>query len=91
VATLATKPRIAFADAVAREPNALLANDSDGSLADLIRWVVVQHLQIAPKQRDAILARVRRLKTHGDALAYMKEVEGLVSTARVRAGLVVHA
>ena len=91
VAALAAKPRIAFADAVAREPNALLANDPDGSLADLIRWVVVQHLQIAPKQRDAILARVRRLKTHGDALAYMKEVEGLVSAARVRAGLVVHA
>ena len=82
------KPNIAFSDAVALEPNALLSKDPDDSLASLIRGVVVQHLQVAPNQREAILARSRLLRTHGDLLAYMKEVHGLVRAERVKAGLV---
>ena len=88
VAELAAKPKIAFSDAVAREPNALLSKDPDGSLADLIRGVVVQHLQVVPNQRETILARVRLLRTHRDLLEYMKEVHGLVHAERVKAGLV---
>jgi phospholipase C len=85
---VAAKPKPAFFDVVAREPNAPLSKDPDGSLADLIRWVVAQHLQVAPNQRKAILARARQLQTHADALAYMKEVHGLVRAERVKAGIV---
>jgi hypothetical protein len=88
VAEFVAKPKIAFSDAVALEPNALLSKDPDGSLASLIRGVVVQHLQVAPNQREAILARSRLLRTHRDLLEYMKEVHRLVRAARVKAGFV---
>jgi phospholipase C len=70
----------------ARRPGALIAADPDGNKAALLHAAVVQHLQVAPSaQRDAILARVRRLRTHADAFAYLKEVEQLVRAKRVQA------
>jgi phospholipase C len=74
-----------------RRPNALLSDDPHGNKAAELHSAVVQHLQVAPAdQHAAILARVRLLRTHADAFAYLKEVEQLVHAKRVQAG-VVHA
>jgi phospholipase C len=78
--------RIPFFDAVTRKPEASLSDDPHGNLAALIHGAVVQHLEVAPDQREAILARARQLQTRADALAYMKEVYALVRAERVKAG-----
>jgi phospholipase C len=88
LAAFAAKPRVAFRDSVSSTPDALLSEDPDGDLAMLIANVVFRHLQVEPGRRDAILARERALRTHGDLLTYAKEVDALVRAARVKAGLV---
>lgn len=86
VAALApTHPSLKIAP---RRPDALLADDPHGNLAALLHSAVVQHLQVTPKEQHAtIIARVRLLKTHADAFAYLKEVEQLVHAKRVEAGI----
>ena len=70
-------------------PDASLFEGSPGRVETTIHSAVVQHLQVTPaEQHEAIRARVRLLKTRGEAVAYLKEVEALVREKRVQAGLV---
>jgi phospholipase C len=86
---LASAPTRPFDERAARRPAALLSDDPEGGLAPALHSAIVQHLKIAPaEQHAAILARGRLLTTHGDAFAYLKEVERLVRARRVEAGFV---
>jgi hypothetical protein len=72
-----------IAHAVAQTPDALLAADTDGTIASLLHSAVVQHLQmVTPDEKAATLARAQRLTTHADAVAYLKEVSALVNAER---------
>jgi phospholipase C len=77
------RARDRIAHAVARTPDALLAADTDGTIASLLHCAVVQHLQmVTPDDKAATLARAQRLTTHADAVAYLKEVSALVGAER---------
>jgi phospholipase C len=70
-------------------PDALLFEGPPGLVEATIHSAVVQHLQVTPaEQHEAIRARARLLKTRGEAVAYLNEVEALVRQKRVQAGLV---
>jgi phospholipase C len=89
VATAGLAPSAPSSGTAPRRPAALVSDEPDGLLAAQLHSAVVQHLQVAPaEQRAAILARVRLIRTHADAFAYLKEVEQLVHAKRVQAGLV---
>jgi phospholipase C len=45
-----------------------------------------QHLRAEPGQRAAILARAKAIRTHADALSYLKEVDRLVRADSKRSG-----
>ena len=56
-------------------------------IAATIASGLAQHLEVAPpSEHEAIMARVNALRTHGEALEYLKEVHVLV-TAHERAGV----
>jgi len=70
-------------------PDALLSEDSPGRVESTLHSALVQHLQVTPaEQHEAIRTRVRMLKTRGEAVAYLKEVEELVREKRIQAGRV---
>ena len=84
-------PRMAafdIANVKAARPDAPLADDPNGNIAGAVRGGLNQHLQLAPPaQHAAIRARVQSLRTQGQALAYLKEVDQLVRRARAKAGI----
>jgi phospholipase C len=74
-----------FEESVARRPDKALADDSTGVIAATIRSALTQHLEVAPpSEHEAIVSRVNALRTHGDALEYLKEVYILLKAARQR-------
>lgn len=80
--------KVRVADQVAERPAALLSDDPTGSAAMVIRSALAQHLEVTPAAaHPAIFARVRALKTHAEALEYLKEVAALVQKARTAAGV----
>jgi phospholipase C len=85
----AVPPREVRHKATVRRPAEPLPEDWEGNLGALIHSAAVQHLEVAPEQRAAILARVEGLRTRADAFAYLKEVEQLVQAAKqVGSGMV---
>jgi phospholipase C len=77
------KPKTAL-----RHSAALISEDPHGNVAALLGRAVALHLELAPAgQRDAILARARRLTTHADALAYLQEVQQLAHARRLEEDL----
>jgi phospholipase C len=80
--------KLTIANAVAEKPAAPLEDDPTGLIAGTVNSGLVQHLEVTPEsEHPAILARVKSLRTHGDALAYLKEVAVLVEQARLKAGV----
>ncbi len=85
---LAPVARTPFAASAATRPERSLDDDPTGRIAATVLSGLTQHLEVAPPiEHEAIIARVDALRTHGDALAYLKEVDLLVKTARERAGI----
>jgi phospholipase C len=79
------KPSTSFA--IVPRPDALLFEGPPGRVETTIHSALVQHLQVTPvEQHEAIRTRVRLLKTRGEAVAYLKEVEDLVREKRLQAG-----
>jgi phospholipase C len=79
IAALASAPRTA-----PPRPAALISEDSEGMAASTLNSALAQHLEVTPaEQHAAITARVRSLRTHADAFAYLKEVEQLVREKRL--------
>ena len=77
-----------FAASVAGQPARPLDDDPTGRVAATVASGLAQHLEVAPPgEHEAIKARVNALRTHGEALAYLKEVDVLVNAARQRAGV----
>ncbi len=77
-----------FEVAVAKHPEKALEDDPTGMMAATIRSAVAQHLEVAPPgEHDVITSRVEALRTQGEALAYLKEVDALVKVARANAGV----
>jgi hypothetical protein len=55
---------------------------NDGSLPVIIQAAMRQDLELSPpEQRNAIVAKVARLKTRSDAAAYLAEVSAKRNTA----------
>ena len=55
-------------------PDDSLFSEGDGLVAAGLHSVLVQHLQVLPVERHAAtIARVRNLRTRGEAVAYMNE------------------
>jgi phospholipase C len=85
---MARSIKLTVADTVAEKPDALLDDDPTGLIADVVGSGLVQHLEVTPaSEHPAIRERVKSLKTHGDALAYLKEVDALVKQTRQKAGV----
>jgi phospholipase C len=85
---MARSIKLTVADTVAEKPNAPLEDDPTGMIADVVHSGLVQHLEVTPaSEHPAIRERVKSLRTHGDALAYLKEVAVLVKQARQKAGV----
>jgi phospholipase C len=81
--TAAVAMRRPLSEAVVRRPDALVTEDRHGNIAALISSAVAQQLKVAPpSEREAIVERAKQLHTHADVLAYLKEVELAVTTAR---------
>jgi phospholipase C len=77
-----------FEESVAGQPDRPLDDDPTGMVAATVASGLAQHLEVAPPgEHEAIKARVNALRTHGEALAYLKEVYVLVNAARQRAGV----
>ena len=77
-----------FEESVAKGPDRPLADDPTGVIAATIRSGLAQQLEVAPpSEHEAIASRVNALRTHGEALEYLKEVYVLVQAARQRAGV----
>src|SRR5262249_11322268 len=77
-----------FEASVAGQPDRPLDDDPTGMVAATVASGLAQHLEVAPPgEHEAIKARVNALRTHGEALAYLKEVYVLVNAARQRAGV----
>lgn len=77
-----------FEASVARQPEKAIEDDPTGMVAATTASGLAQHLEVAPAaEHEAIIARVNALKTHGEALEYLKEVYVLVKAARQRAGI----
>jgi len=75
-----------FEMSVVGQPDRPLDDDPTRRVAATIASGLAQHLEIAPaSEHTAIIARVNALRTHGEALEYLKEVHGLVKSARQRA------
>jgi phospholipase C len=87
---MARSIKLSVADTVAERPNAPLDMDDGPTelIADVVNSGLVQHLEVTPEsEHPAIRARVKSLKTHGDALAYLKEVAVLVKQTRQKVGV----
>jgi phospholipase C len=77
-----------FAETAAGNPDQLIDADPTGMVAATLASGLAQHLEVAPAaEHPAIVARVEAMRTHGEALAYLKEVYLLVHDARQRAGV----
>jgi phospholipase C len=86
--TVARMVKIPFSDKIAENPNASLNDDPHGTLSLAVRSGLAQHLEVAPPaEHEAIRAKVRALRTRGEALQYLKYVAALVRDARARAGV----
>jgi phospholipase C len=87
-AALARIVKTPFDRAVAKHPEKALEDDPTGMMAATIRSAVAQHLEVAPPgEHEAIKARVEALRTQGEALEYLKEVDALVKATRAKAGV----
>jgi phospholipase C len=85
---MARSIKLTVADTVAEKPDAPLEDDPTGLIAVVVISGLVQHLEVTPNsEHPAIRERVKSLRTHGDALAYLKEVDVLVKQARRKAGV----
>jgi phospholipase C len=85
---MARSIKLTIADTTAETPGAPLQDDPSGLILDAVASGLAQHLEVAPEaEHSAIRERVKSLKTHGDALAYLKEVAALVKKARAKAGV----
>ncbi|MEH2560177.1 hypothetical protein V1286_007706 [Bradyrhizobium algeriense] len=70
-------------------PTALISKDLEGVAASTLNSALVQHLEVTPPEQHAVIrARVKLIRTHADAFAYLEEVKRLVDAKRVEAGLV---
>ncbi|WP_163992738.1 alkaline phosphatase family protein [Pyxidicoccus caerfyrddinensis] len=79
---------VRIADAVAAHPERLLSDDPNGTRAATLRSALAQHMEVTPEaEHPAILARVKALRTQGEALQYLKDVAAIVEDARERAGV----
>ncbi|WP_426528828.1 alkaline phosphatase family protein [Bradyrhizobium sp. McL0615] len=80
--------KLTVADTVADKPNAPLEDDPTGMIDEVVQSGLVQHIEVTPpSEHPAIRERVKSLRTHGDALEYLKEVADLVKLARQKAGV----
>jgi phospholipase C len=80
--------KLTIADTVPEKPDARLEDDPTGLIAATVNSGMVQHLEVTPEsEHPAIVERVKSLRTHRDALAYLKEVDVLVKQARQKAGV----
>lgn len=87
-AALARVIKVPFEAKTAKEPGRPIDDDPTGRIAATIASGLAQHLEVTPpSEHEAIKARVNALRTHGEALAYLKEVSVLVRAARQRAGV----
>jgi phospholipase C len=87
-AAVARVVKTPFEESVAKGPDRALADDPTGVIAATIASGLAQHLEVAPpSEHEAIVARVNALRTHGEALEYLKEVYVLAQAARQRAGV----
>jgi phospholipase C len=69
-------------------PDKALDEDPTGRVAATVASGLAQHLEVAPQsEHAAIIARVDAMQTRGEALEYLKEVNGLMQAARQRAGI----
>ena len=85
---MARSIKLTVADTVAEKPNAPLEDDPTGLIAGVVSSGLAQHLEVTPAtEHPAIRERVKSLRTHGDALAYLKQVAVLVKEARQKAGV----
>ena len=76
-------PRPALADAVAKHPDALVADDPHGNIAAVISSATAQRLKVTPESEwPAIKARAEQLQTHEDVLEYVKETKVIVDGAK---------
>jgi phospholipase C len=83
---LARLVKVPLSEAQAARADAPVADDPEGSVATTIRSAMGQHLRIAGAgQAQAIAVRIEALKTRGEALAYVKEVAGLIDAQRAHA------
>ncbi|MGZ4959791.1 MAG: alkaline phosphatase family protein [Methylomonas sp.] len=77
-----------FEAKTAKAPDRAIDDDPTGRIAATIASGLAQHLEVTPSsEHEAIKARVNALRTHADALAYLKEVHVLVKAARQKAGV----
>jgi phospholipase C len=73
---------------VARQPDKALEDDPTGRVAATLASGLAQHLEVAPpSEHEAIKSRVNALRTHKEALDYLKEVYVLVKAAKQRAAV----
>jgi phospholipase C len=85
---MARSLKLTVADTEAEKPNAPLEDDPDGLITDVVMSGLAQHLEVTPASEHlAIRQRVKSLRTHDDALAYLQEVAVLVKQARQKAGV----
>jgi phospholipase C len=77
-----------FEASVARQPDKALEDDPTGRVAATLASGLAQHLEVAPpSEHEAIKSRVNALRTHKEALDYLKEVYVLVKAAKQRAAV----
>jgi phospholipase C len=85
---MARSIKLTVADTEAEKPDAPLDDDPTGLIASVVGSGLVQHLEVTPtSEHPAIRERVKALRTHHDALEYLKEVAALVKQARQKAGV----
>jgi phospholipase C len=80
--------KVPFEATVVKQPDKAIDDDPTGRIAATVASGLAQHLEVAPpSEHKVIVARVKALRTRGEALKYLKEVYVLVKAARQRAGV----
>jgi phospholipase C len=66
-----------------KNPNEPVFAADDGGAAAVFASAAIQHLKAQPAQRAAILARLQQVKTRGELLAYLKELDVVLQPHRL--------
>jgi phospholipase C len=83
---VAAPPRPTLATKVLARPTAPIPSDPDGNLHALLRTVVRHDLALHPERRAQIIAHAETIKTRGQLLAYMKQVQPQAHARKVELG-----